>query len=457
MNEWQDAEQHVERAHELYELGRWDEAECALRKALEVNPYQAEWHFNLGLTLAAAGRSESALEAFTRSHRLGDGLEVHACLEISALLLDTDRSEEAKPWLEEALRREPECADAHVQLIDVHALASRHEEAELHFYLALQLDPDNASAYSTLAESLIDQRKLQQAMWCLQEASKLDPSLPRLYARMAHVCTLMGRLERARQLYLREIRLNPGDADSMVDLGRLLVDMHRVVEAGEKFRRALELVPDHLDAHLSLGELAADEGDRSLAAKHFRVVAKLDPTFGGVRRRLARVYLDLNADRETRLAQVLARQEFAAIRRLQDDAAFDDVQELAELLLDLKLTHEARLAAELLVRLRPSDATGHHLLSVAVFAGGSTRVGIEAARRAVRLRPDFVPPMHNLAVAHLRRGEVRRARYWVRHGLTIDADDPGLRRLRTHLRVQAIRSVCSRVAMALRPTRRRGR
>lgn len=454
MNDWQDAEQNVERAHELYELGRWDEAESALRRALQVNPYQAEWHFNLGLTLAAAGRSDAALDAFREAHELGDGLETQACLEISSLLLDLDRPEDARRYLDEALERDPESIDAHIQLIDVHALASRHEEAELHFYMALQLDPSNASAYSTMAESLIDRRQLDRAMWCLQEASKLDLTLPRVFARMAHVCTLTGRFERARQLYLREIRSNPGDADSIVEFGRLLMDMHRSAEAGEKFRRALELVPDHLEAHLSLGELAESAGERSLARQHYAVVAKLDPQYGGVRRRLARVHADLGSDRDMRVAQVLARQDLADLRRPDRDADFGDVQELTELLLDLKLAEEAKCAGELLVQLRPSDAAGHHLLSVAIFATGRTRGGIEVARRAVRLRSDFVAPMHNLAVAYLRRGELLRARYWVRQGLAIDSEDKGLRRLRAYLRVHALRTFAARLGMMLRPTRR---
>lgn len=456
MNEWQEAEQHVERAHELYELGRWDEAESALRRALRLNPYQAEWHFNLGLTLAAAGRSEPAIEAFREAHELADGLETQACLEISGLLLELDRSEEARAWLEQALERDPECVDAHVQLIDVHALADRHEDAELHFYLAVQLDPKNASAYSTLAESLIDRRQLDRAMWCLQEAAKLDPGLPRVFARLAYACSLTGRLERARQLYLREIRSNPGDADTIVDFGQLLMDMNRPVEADEKLRRALELVPDHLDAHLSLGELAEERRDLDLAHRHYAVVEKLDAAYGSVRLRLARVLLQSDQrDRgDLRAARVFVKQELAEIRRSPGDYDYSSLQELAGLLLELSLADEAKTAGELMVEQRPDDASGYHLQSVALLSSGRTCDGIEAARRALQRRPDFVAPMHNLAVAHLRRGELFRARYWVRHGLEVDGEDRGLRRLRAYLRVHAVRSFVGRIALMLRPSRR---
>ena len=70
MNDWLDAEGHADRAFEMYERGRWAEAESELRKALSLNPDQAEWHFNLGLTLEAAGRDHEALTSYVRATEL---------------------------------------------------------------------------------------------------------------------------------------------------------------------------------------------------------------------------------------------------------------------------------------------------------------------------------------------------------------------------------------------------
>ena len=56
MSSWQDAEQHADRALDMFERGRWSEAENELRQALEIAPDQGDWHFNLGLTLERVGR-----------------------------------------------------------------------------------------------------------------------------------------------------------------------------------------------------------------------------------------------------------------------------------------------------------------------------------------------------------------------------------------------------------------
>ncbi len=454
MNDWHEAEQQVERAHEYYEAGRWDEAEAALRMAIAVNPYQPEWQFNLGLTLEAAGRLEDAVEAFRSCFELSEEGDPQSAMILGSTLIELDRSEEAIPWLEKCLELAPSNVDAHVHLIDAFALLGRHEEAEVHFYMAVQLQPECAPAHAALAESLLDRQEYDRAVWCLREAARIDPQLPRVHARLAKACAETGRLERARQLYLRELRRSPGDVDTIVDLGRLLMDMNRLTEAGEKLRRALEIEPDHTEAHMSLGELAQMLGDRELARRHFDVVVRLDATYAGARRRLAEGLLAERDRGDLDRAAVLLREEASWAQHEDKNLETDELEELLGLLMDAQLTQQALAISKLLVQRKPGDASSHHMLSVAQFGLGMVAEGVASSRRALRLRPGYVAPMHNLAVAHLRRGEISRARYWVRQGLSIEPDDRGLRRLRTYLRLQTVRSFYEAFGLLVRRSRR---
>jgi tetratricopeptide (TPR) repeat protein len=69
--------------------------------------------------------------------------------------------------------------------------------------------------------------------------------------------------------------------------------------------------------------------------------------------------------------------------------------------------------------------------------GGRTEEGIEQARRALRIQPKFMLPMHNLAVAYLTRKDFVRARFWLREALDIEPDDPQLRQLQVKIRIAA--------------------
>ena len=76
-NDWNDAERRVERAQELFEQRKWQEALDELRAATNINPYNASWYFNIGLTLDELGRFEEAIGAYEQALAI-DAEDLHA-------------------------------------------------------------------------------------------------------------------------------------------------------------------------------------------------------------------------------------------------------------------------------------------------------------------------------------------------------------------------------------------
>lgn len=432
MNDWFNAEHHVEKAHEHFEAGRWDEAESELRQALELNPYRAEWHFNLGLTLEAAGRWEDSIDALSKANEL-DGDDEQTLLLLGLNSLRIERYPDAIEWLERAERLSPTRPDSFVHRIEAYARLGRHDDAEAMFYQSLHCEGEHAAAYANIAESLIDRGLFERAVFCLREASALDPNLPRVHARLACAYQETGRTERARQLYLKELRANPGDVETLLDLGCLLLDMNRLAESGEKFRRVLEIEPNHADAHFFLGELAARLQRHREAQASYTLVLRVDPEYPGVRRRLASLKLDQKLDDE---ARKLLRREMREFRRAPATFTPDDLDEFADLLLDANMPREAARVLRQLKEHNAVDPGVWHRLSLASFQTGNRSQGVLAARRVIKIKPTFVPALHNLALACIQERQFARAAAYLRQAMAIEPDDPGLRRLRLMLRMQ---------------------
>lgn len=461
MNDWVDAEHHVERAHEHYDAGRWDEAENELRQALSLNPYQAEWFFNLGLTLEAAGRHSDAADAFSNCYKLHeehDQPDANSALLAGLNLVRANKPEEGLDWFDRTTKIEPLNITAFVHRIEALTELSRYSDAEEAFYLAQQIDPDYGELYAAIADTLLASGHNDRAVWCLREAARLDPELPRVQARLAKAYSTSGRLERARQLYLRELRVDPGDIDTLLDLGELLLDMHRYAEAGEKFRRVLELESDQPDAHFLLGELAEIEHRTADALVHYDVVLRLDKEYPGVRRRLARVLFLRNREEDfPRIRDLLSYEQRVMLNKGIGDLVVnepkdgtqhalgkvEDLEELGRLLLDAEMTNESIRIYTEMITLQPMNHRAHHGLSVAMLEADRFDCGIASAKRALEFQPRFIPAMHNLALAYLRQRQWIRARYWVRQASRVDPDDPSLRRLRLKLRFHTLFSVVS--------------
>jgi tetratricopeptide (TPR) repeat protein len=441
VNDWVDAEHHVERAHDAYDAGRWDEAENELRRALSLNPYQAEWHFNLGLTLEAAGRIGEAAKSFAEAFELrrdGGEADAQAALLAGINLVRAGDAGSGLAWLQKAEEVDPGSSDVAAQKILAFADLGRHDDAEDVFYIAQEHDPDHAELYAAMAESLMVRRLHDKAVWCLREAARLDPGLSRVQARLAEAYAATGRLERARQLYLRELRQDPGDVETLLDLGDLLVEMRRVDEASEKYRRVLEIEPDHPDAHFALGELAERRGNYDEAMIEYGVVLRLDGAASAARRRLAALLLDRGREEDLIRVKDLLRREAREQRVVGESIRTDDAADLGRLFLEASMAVEAGIVFRDVLKRRPGDHEAHHHLSVAMFEAGDVEGGLEQARQALVFEPRFVPAMYNMAVAHMRRREWTRAGYWVKRGSRVDPEDASMRRLRLRLRIHGI-------------------
>ncbi|MCP3902977.1 MAG: tetratricopeptide repeat protein [Planctomycetes bacterium] len=460
MSDWFDAETHADRALEMYERGRWAEAESELRKAISLNPDQAEWHFNLGLTLEAAGRDLEALVSYERVIELLPD-EPDPLVAAGMACNRVQRFERGIELFDRAIAISPGLEAAYAHKIDALARLGDHDEAEATFYLAQHaLEEPGPHCFAAVAESLIDRRQYERAGWCLKEALRLEPQMPRLRARLAAVLAATGKPQRALQMYLRDLRDDPGNIDTLLDFGELLIDLGRHPEAAEKFRRVLELEPANVDAHERLGHIAMASGRWEQAHLEFELVLKLDPQFPLIRLALGRALLErghLEAARQCLRDEMddwlqegaddrprpISRNRYSIRAALPDSSPTgaedggigplrnDEVcVRFGDLLLDAELPTEAAKLYQLAIAVRAESAPILRKLAIARFRSDDLDGGVAASRRVLRFDPKCVASIHNLALAALGAGQLRVASGWIARGLRVDRHDDGLRRLR---------------------------
>jgi len=436
--EWQDAEEHADRAHEFFERGRYPEAEAELRKALSVDPERGEWQFNLGLTLEAAGRDNEAIECFRRAIELEPGA-IEPYLAAGGCANRQSRHEEALTFLETAARIDPTNEAAYSHRIEALAELGRHEDAETVYFLAQDRLDEMPRCLAAMGESLFTRGLHDRAAWCFREAIRQEPSLPRVRARLAAVVAAGGQPQKALQLLLQELREDPGSVETILEFGTLLVELNRLPEAAEKFSRAVELEPANALAHWSLGDLALHTGRPDQAVVEFELVQRLDPDFPSINMELAEANLrlgDLNA----------ARSRLRAHLAVEDEPVetSNAAERLGTLLLDAGLFAEAAVILKKAVERHAQAASLWRQIAFARFRIGERAGGIEASRRLLELEPDRSEAVHNLALAALEAGDHAEARRWIRTGASRWPHDPGFRHLRTRLMLSQVAALAMR-------------
>jgi len=426
MTNWDEAEQRVEKAHELYERGRWEEALSELRAAIAINPYNGSWHFNLGLTYEMMERFEEAIAAYRHARDMDpDDIEVLNHLGVNCAM--AGHLDESIKCFEKMEQLDASLEPAYCYRIFCHAEKGDHDKAEELFYLARQYKEHCPVCYKHMGHSLMLRGQYDRALWCLQKALQLEPGQPDVHSRIAEVYWAKNMLPEARQHFLEEIRSNPGDVDTLLDLGELLVEMGQPAAAAEKFRQTLELSPDEPVAHFRLGHLMLMDGNLPGALQEFRSTLRNDAHFPGAHLMMAIIY-----QRQGQQSEALYHANCELAQSLADEATLVD---LGNLLMDLHQLTSAEQAYQRALVLNPQNAVARHSLAVTLFFANRTEEGIEQCRLALRAQPKYVLAMYNLALAYMTKRDYIRARYWLGEAISISPEDPQLRQLQSRLKL----------------------
>jgi tetratricopeptide (TPR) repeat protein len=440
-NDWNDAERRVERAQELFEQRKWQEALEELRAATSINPYNAAWFFNIGLTLDEMGRPAEAVEAYRQVLQIEPD-DVQALSHLGTDLHRIGRIEEALRCFERIETIDPSFEASYCPRILCYCDLGEHERAEEIFYLARLYKEHCPQCYFNMGISLAARGLYEKAIFCWQKTLDAQGSHPEVHVRIAQALWAKGQREHARRHFLAGLRQSPGSTAMLLDLSDLLIEMERWEEAGEKIRRAIEIAPEDPAAHYCHGRWLLRRGRDEEAVASLKRALELDPTFPGAHLRLAEAH--------HRRGEIIdTRQQLRAelLLRPQDPRMLMD---LANLLMDVGELRPATGCLKRLVQLEPHNAKAWQNLAVAHFLRGRYGEGIAASQETLRLDPSNLMAAHNLALALGELGEYDAALQTLRPALEHDAGNPQLQKLEFRLRLLRLRQ---RFAAALRAVR----
>ena len=411
---WNEAEGRVERAHDLYKEGRWAEAAAELRAAIDVNPYNSSWFFNLALTLEAMEDHQSAHDAYQAAIKLApDDTEVLNCSGVN--LTSMGNYEDALSVFERIEEMDPTFEPSYCNRIAVYTEMKDFQNAEVMFYLARLFKDECPLCFYNIANMFHAKGDHDKAIECWRQTLKLDPAYREAHVRIAESYWAKGDLGQAGKHYQAELLLNARDVETLLDLGELNMERNALSVAASNFRQAIEISPSHAGAHYCLGELALRRKHYPQALELFKSVIELDEGFPGAHAKIGETLI------RTGKHEQAVRHLMLELKRCADDIT--TLQDLGRLFLEIRLTKQANAVLLHLVELQPDNALARHNLAVSCFMLNKVDEGISHCHRALKINPEYSLAMYNLALAHLQKGQTARAKRYVERALTISPDD----------------------------------
>ncbi|MBF0462660.1 MAG: tetratricopeptide repeat protein [Magnetococcales bacterium] len=255
---------------------------------------------------------------------------------------------------------------------------------------ALRLNPDYADAYANLGLLLHELHRLDEAEAAYRQVVRLQPDQANAHYSLGLLLQEMNRGAEAEAAYRHLLRLQPNHAATHANLGVLLKTLHRPEEAETAYRQALRLQPDHAGTHNNLGNLLKELLRPAEAEAAYRQALRLQPDY-------AEAHYNLGALLHQQNRRAEAETSYQTALRLRPDYLYA-CNNLGVLLKELHRYEEAEVACQQALRLQPDYAEAHYNWAVLLHAMHRSAESEAAYRQAIHLQPDYAKACNNLGI-----------------------------------------------------------
>ena len=200
----------------LINYGKLNEAECLIRKAIDLNPNDGIGYSNLGAILKGFGKLSEA-EALIRKAIDLNPKDTAAYSNLGGILKNIGRHAEALSFINKALELNPGFADAHHNLANILLEMGRLKEAESSARKAIKINPNFANAYLCLGIILRDLGKFEDAESSTLKAIKLgSKDLAICYRNLSLLLYAKGKIKEALTNIEKAFSIDPEDKDNQL-------------------------------------------------------------------------------------------------------------------------------------------------------------------------------------------------------------------------------------------------
>ncbi|HEX5230570.1 MAG TPA: tetratricopeptide repeat protein [Bryobacteraceae bacterium] len=394
----------LERGNQLFDKGKFSEAELEYKSSIQKEPRLAEAYYRLGLTELELDQGTAAMTDFQRAVNLAPGNEVYRVqLANFSLLVYRDNPSNRALYdyvvqvADDLLAKTPNSFDGLRLRGNVLMIDRKPEEALAYFRRADAIQKSDPNVVLPMVRLLFELKRTNEAESAASAFLRQHPAFAPMYDQLLSYYYASNRPADAERLLQSEIAARPRDAKPVLQLAAYYGDTRQEEKTSAMLQRILDNRKNFPSAPGMVGDFYAGGGRWEDALRAYRLGLKEDPKNSySYEKKIAQALIATGRRNEAvaKLGEILKSFPNDSAMRLQR----------AELLNGGAQAHEIDLAIQDLkavVAERPSDEVARYNLGIAYRTKGDFRSARTELNRSINLRKDYAAPYYALAELEL--------------------------------------------------------
>jgi len=213
-------------------------------------------------------------------------------LSMAGVYLSQQEFEQAEEKVSEALKIEPEMAQAYVMRGQIAWARGKDDEALKLYRRAIEMDPGSVgpSAYNQIGVLHLYAGRLDEARDAFENTIRIAAVNGAAHDGLANILKLEGKEDAAIAELQIALQFDPNQPRALATLASLISQRGDQDKALALCQRALAVAPKFAPAHSNLGLIYRRRGDLKLAEQHYLKAIEYSPRLGAAHVNLAQLY-----------------------------------------------------------------------------------------------------------------------------------------------------------------------
>lgn len=429
---------HEERGQAYFQEGKYQEALIEYKNVVQIDPKDADAHYQLALIhmkLGGLSDLQAAFGELTKTVDLDPSLQ-DAQLKLGEFYLAAKNPEKARKQADIVLASAPQDPKGHLLRGRSLVVEQEFEQGIQEFKKSIELDPDNVQTYIDLARAYVGMKQPLAADEAIRNGLARHPNSPELLLALGDLYLVRGEKAKAEAQYQKALKTDPDNNALYVKLAQYYQVIQEWGKAESVYQDLARRKPDSDGPHIQLGDFYTFTGQPDKARTSYQQALAINPRSTVALEKLIAHDLDTgkHEEAEKELARLLEQQKHNLVGQTLDarlqltkgktDEAISQLQHIIKDEPNLAMAHQylgiAYLAKNDLnqasheldkaVKLNPTEIGARNALATVRLAEGAYDLALEQAQTAFRLNPRNIQAVRILGEALLRKHEIAKAK-----------------------------------------------